>query len=358
MYPSLSLLLCGTDPDLASLAAAAGKKIADAATLVPLRAAELTAARPAAAEPELVVLENPAAGEAARVAAVLDGAALPRWPVVVLGRNGDDGAAVPRDEWEPRLLARVLRGALSEHRLRRELAQLRGDFLTIGFRINHDLRTPLGCIATMTDLLRETLASDEAQLKLLRPISDSVEGTVNLIARVASVAKASAGALALQSVNMGEAFQAALAQLHDELARAGAAVAPPPDWPAVAGDSRSLQIVWANLLENALRHGGAAPRIEAGWHRTSADFHFWIRDSGAGVAPARRASLFQPFHRLHATDAVRGLGLPIVRRLIELQGGGCGHDPAAGASYFFFTMPADAIASTAAARTHPNNSLS
>jgi len=71
---------------------------------------------------------------------------------------------------------------------------------------------------------------------------------------------------------------------------------------------------------------------------------FRVRDNGAGVPAGRRSQLFVPFNLLHELNAPRGLGLPIVNRLVELMGGRCFYEaPVGGGACFFFTLPASLV---------------
>ena len=68
---------------------------------------------------------------------------------------------------------------------------------------------------------------------------------------------------------------------------------------------------------------------------------FWARDNGKGITPEEQASLFQPFSQLGSVHmAGHGLGLSIVRRIVERLGGQVGIETVAGkGSQFFFTLP-------------------
>jgi signal transduction histidine kinase len=119
--------------------------------------------------------------------------------------------------------------------------------------------------------------------------------------------------------------------------------------------------VWANYLVNALKYGGRPPRVELGFGELAtpipgakrdgkrrigepAQIRFWVRDNGPGIAPEDQARLFTPFTRLDQVRAKgHGLGLSIVRRIVERLGGQVGvesHGVPSQGSEFFFTLPA------------------
>jgi two-component system sensor histidine kinase/response regulator len=106
-------------------------------------------------------------------------------------------------------------------------------------------------------------------------------------------------------------------------------------------------------MSNALKYGGQPPRVELGAHLLpsvpSDDGEeekgrmgcFWIRDNGRGLTPEEQARLFTPFTRLDQVSAKgHGLGLSIVRRIVEKMGGQVGVESQVGeGSTFSFTLP-------------------
>jgi signal transduction histidine kinase len=138
---------------------------------------------------------------------------------------------------------------------------------------------------------------------------------------------------------MVEPVFAALTRLESRILKQGVVIVQPEAWPEVTGVETWLETVWWNLIANALSHGGGGIRIELGWRLDAAQW-FWVRDDGPGVLPDKRDKMFQPFHQLQEPNAPRGLGLPIVQRLVELQGGRCQYQsPAEGGSCFSFSLP-------------------
>ena len=121
----------------------------------------------------------------------------------------------------------------------------------------------------------------------------------------------------------------------------------PSSWPTAAGYGPWLEEVWLNLIDNAIKYGGHPPRIEMGYSPPDPDgtglIGFWVRDNGPGLTPEQQARLFEPLAELPRVRGIgHGLGLSIVRRIVEKLGGQvtveCESAPGHGA-VFCFTLP-------------------
>lgn len=228
-----------------------------------------------------------------------------------------------------------------EPNLEAENARMRGDLLTIASRVSHDLRTPLGGVVTAAEVLGESLGEHSEDAKLARAILDSVDDMNRTIRQISFITRATANPLPKEPVNMSEPAAAARQRLEAKILKKSATVVEPASWPRVNGVGAWIEFVWTSYLSNALRHTHEKPRIELSWREENSVYRFAVSDNGGGVPEPLRAGLFHPFHLLHQPDGTRGLGLSIVQRLMELQGGGCGYEPIPGGSYFFFTLPKD-----------------
>ena len=117
----------------------------------------------------------------------------------------------------------------------------------------------------------------------------------------------------------------------------------PRDWPIAMGHAPWIEEVWVNYLSNALKYGGMPPRIELGAAaQPDGQVRFWIADNGRGITAQDKKRLFVPFTRLDQVRAEgQGLGLSIVRRIIDRLGGQVGVEGIPGqGSVFYFTLPA------------------
>jgi signal transduction histidine kinase len=281
---------------------------------------------------------------AARVSAIRDPQHLPQWAVVARDEipEGPEIAVVGEGDWKVDVLSHVFRLSWSRLLLQRENERFRGDLQSIGTRIVHDMRSPLGGILASTEALGEFLAEiAPAEVGRTQRILESEEDLLEIVRKLGVLAHDFAGPLVLGEFNMGLAVNSALERLEPEIIRARDTVTQTEVWPEVKGDQRKLERIWFHLLQNAVVHAGSARLIELGWEHRDGELRFSVGDNGAGVPAEKQTLLFWPFHRLHDPSAARGLGLPIAERLVRMHGGSTGYAPRAnGGAVFYFTIPA------------------
>lgn len=100
--------------------------------------------------------------------------------------------------------------------------------------------------------------------------------------------------------------------------------------PSLRCDPRMLENVWRNLLGNAIKYSrGSSPALVEVW---SVDGWIHVRDNGAGFDLARFRDVFQPFRRYHSQEEFEGdgIGLALVRRIVERHGGDVAIESAVG----------------------------
>ena len=118
----------------------------------------------------------------------------------------------------------------------------------------------------------------------------------------------------------------------------------PARWPHALGYEPWVEEVWANYLSNALKYAGRPARIELGSEQLpNGMVRFWIHDNSNGVPLANQALLFMAFYQSPHSGSGYGLGLSIVKRIVEKLGGEVAVQssgvPGEG-STFSFTLPA------------------
>jgi K+-sensing histidine kinase KdpD len=337
------LLIAGNDEQYGAVAIDAATNAFPGAAIGRARSIDEALERGRPCVPEILVMLNAGEADIARADQALDDAELPRWAVVALGESSPPPFAevIAHAGWERANLVRVFRRVVANHMVRRERDRLRGDMLSMGIRVTHDLRTSLGGILASSEALRESSAANPAaESELAQPIAESTQDLVRVIGQLSVIAKASGATCVMKPFNMGEPVCRAVQRIELRASREGSTVLKPDAWPEVTGDPSKTESIWQGLLENAVKYAGSGALIELGWEPAGRAYRFWVRDNGKGVPQDKRRLLFQPFHRLHETSAARGLGLAVVERLVSLQGGACGYQPGeAGGSCFYFTLP-------------------
>jgi signal transduction histidine kinase len=154
-------------------------------------------------------------------------------------------------------------------------------------------------------------------------------------------------------VALADLVTQALGLCHEQITNAGAEVTVAPDLPTLRVDGERFVQVWQNLIDNAVkyRRADAAPRIDIGWSPGKTEILLTVRDNGGGIAEPDRERIFGLFQRLDTATDGSGVGLSIVKRVVEAHGGRVWVTSTPGeGSTFFIGLPAAAIASAAAPR--------
>jgi signal transduction histidine kinase len=141
---------------------------------------------------------------------------------------------------------------------------------------------------------------------------------------------------------MARTVEQALNRLSSMVERYEAQIVLPDEWPQTLGYAPWIEEVWVNYLSNGMKYGGNPPYLELSAEaQLDGMIRMAVRDNGAGLTPEMQAQLFTQFTRLDKVRAEgHGLGLSIVRRIIEKLGGQFGVESALGeGSSFYFTLP-------------------
>jgi PAS domain S-box-containing protein len=213
------------------------------------------------------------------------------------------------------------------------------------YSMAHDLRAPLRAIDGFSGILETEHASslDEEGRRLLRVVRAGAQTGDRLLGDLLEYSHTAFVDLRQVPVDMAAMANAAYTGIATPavLDRFRFTVG---ELPAATGDPALLSLVWSNLLTNAVKH--TMPRserhIEVGAVPESTTVTYWVRDNGVGFNPAYAHKLFGVFQRLHAIDEFEGtgIGLAIVKRIVERHGGRVWAEgaPDAGAT-FFFSLP-------------------
>jgi PAS domain S-box-containing protein len=229
------------------------------------------------------------------------------------------------DITERRMAERALREQEAAERASREKSR----FLA---RMSHELRTPLNAVLGFAQLVEgdgeRPLAA--AQRERLGRIRSAGSHLLSLIEDVLDLSSIESGTLAmtLEPVSLDAAMDDVRRWVAPRAKALDVSIHAPASGAWVLADARRLRQVLVNLLTNAIKYNrpGGVARVSASPRRrdAAACWQITVSDTGRGIDPAQHAHLFEPFNRLGAErEGIEGvgIGLAIVRHLLDLMGG-------------------------------------
>jgi signal transduction histidine kinase/DNA-binding LacI/PurR family transcriptional regulator len=224
-------------------------------------------------------------------------------------------------------------GALQGSRLHQQLItrtnqleSANSELEAFSYSVSHDLRAPLRAIDGFSHILTDdygAILPEEAQ-SLLGRIQSEVKRMGNLITDLLAFSRIGRKPLQVENIDTNQLVQEILDDFraNNELNQAEIEVGPLPPCRA---DRSLLKQVWINLISNAIKYSSKRenPRIEI-WHTTrDHGTVYLVKDNGVGFDMRYVDKLFGVFQRLHSESEYEGtgIGLAMVRRIIERHGG-------------------------------------
>jgi signal transduction histidine kinase len=255
--------------------------------------------------------------------------------------NGDYAARVPRDGPEEAVsLAdsfNQMAAALEEQE------RIRRDFIT---NASHELRTPLTNLTGYLEALRDgVIPADRATFMSLL---EETERLVRLSSSLDTLAEGEASGTAQPApadLDVAAAIRAAAELAAPLAARAGLALSADVRGP-LHGRAQPDQLaqVLGNLLQNAIRYTPAGERVTVRAERRPGTILISVTNTGSVIPPEDLGRVFERFYRVEKSrdraHGGAGIGLAIVRQLVEAMGGQVGAESGDGRTRFWFTLPA------------------
>ena len=218
--------------------------------------------------------------------------------------------------------------AENEHLYRQaeDSSRLKDEFLAT---ISHELRTPLTSILGWSRMLRSHQLSEEDYAKALETIERNAHSQAQLIDDLLDVSRIITGKLRMdvRPTNLNDVIEAAIEALKPAAVAKGVRIQKIMDTGvvSVSGDPvRLQQVVW-NLLSNAIKFTPRGGRVQVRLERVNSHIEIVVSDTGQGISPDFLPYVFDRFRqadqRTSRQHGGMGLGLSIVRHLVELHGG-------------------------------------
>lgn len=210
--------------------------------------------------------------------------------------------------------------------------------------VAHDLKGPLSLIAGYIDLLAPEFeeVADPTSAEMFQEIQKLAYKAVEIVEELLLLSRIRKEEVEMKLLDMAQIVSQAQSRVTLAMQEYQGEIVLPESWPRALGYAPWVEEVWGNYLSNGLKYGGQPPRLELGaTSQENGMIKFWVQDNGAGISPDEQAQLFTEFTRLSSkhTDG-HGLGLSIVRRIMDKLGGQAGveSEPEQG-SRFYFTLP-------------------
>ena len=256
-------------------------------------------------------------------------------------------AEIVMDELELRLTARKMtRADEALHTLNEQLETVSRNKSAFLASMSHELRTPLNGILGASELLAQGLfgALNAKQQEYVGDIHQSGAHLLGLIEEILDLSRIEAGQMFLhrEPLDVGALMEGCAAVVRG-LATSRSLefrVVPPVEPILLHADERRLRQVACNLLSNALKFTPPYGRVSFEAWRAADEVVLAVQDTGPGIPREFHERIFEQFFRIPGDHEGTGLGLPLARRLVELQGGRIWLESEVGSgSRFFFALP-------------------
>ena len=232
----------------------------------------------------------------------------------------------------------------SRDQLAIELERTNEDLERFAYVASHDLQEPLRMVASYTQLLAERYAGqlDDRADRYIAYAVDGAKRMQGLISDLLALSRVGRSKRNFQHVELdGVCYQ--VIQAFAGEADAVGAVIKMGRLPAVKGDPSELELIFQNLIGNAIKYRGSEPlSIQVDAESSDGFWDIHIKDNGIGFEEGDAELIFGMFEKLHARTQYpgTGIGLAIVQKIVRLHGGRAWAESAPGqGATFHFTMP-------------------
>ena len=225
-----------------------------------------------------------------------------------------------------------------------ELEEKNAELERFAYTVSHDLKSPLITIKGFLGFVEQDAAKgDTARLKVdLKRIADAADKMQSLLNELLELSRVGRLMNPYEHVSFDEIAREAVELVQGRLSTAHARIHIQENLPSVYGDRRRLVEVLQNLLDNAAKFFGdqSQPEIEVGLKGVEDNKPvFFVRDNGIGIKPEHQDRIFGLFTKLDTDSEGTGIGLSLVKRIVEVHHGRIWVESEQGkGSTFFFTL--------------------
>lgn len=211
------------------------------------------------------------------------------------------------------------------------------------YTVSHDLKSPLVTIAGFLGFLEDDIqkGNHERLHATIHRVDDAVKKMRRLMDELLELSRVGRLANPTMQVSLGDLAREAVELTQGQLMERQVKVEIEADLPIVFVDRIRMIEVLQNLIVNAIKFMGEQeqPLIQIGMEVTNGQNTFFVRDNGLGIAPEYHQKIFGLFNKLDPTSEGTGIGLALVKRIVEVHGGKIWVESELGkGATFFFTL--------------------
>jgi len=213
----------------------------------------------------------------------------------------------------------------AQERLSQQLQAQVSELEAFSYGIAHDLRSPLVSIEGFSRLLRDDMLNHDAErvqedIRLLESGVRKMQGFLN-----STLEYSRSGQLIkrTKNVSFGKIVNEVITGFNEQISSIGATVSAAKTFPRVCVDSTRIIQVLTNLIQNSIKYRDKTVplKIEIGHRPSEGEVVFFVRDNGPGIDASEAEKLFAIFYRGTADGEGSGIGLAVVKKIIEAHGG-------------------------------------
>ena len=226
----------------------------------------------------------------------------------------------------------------------KELEAKNAELERFTYTVSHDLKSPLITIGGFIGLLEQDVRSGNTTkfVNDLKRINEAKNKMYRLLNELLELSRIGRLMNPPTDIPLRTIINEAIELTRGRLMASNTQVEIQDDLPVVRGDRVRLVEVMQNLIDNAAKFSSDQPesRIEIGMREENNENVFFVRDNGIGIAPQFHQRIFGLFDKLDATSEGTGIGLALVKRIIEVHGGRIWVESEKGrGATFYFTLP-------------------
>ena len=238
------------------------------------------------------------------------------------------------------------REVAERNRIAAELQQQNDELQAFAHTVAHDLKSPIALMVGFAEVLQGdvTALAPDMMAQIVQSIASGGHKAAQIIDELLLLAGVRSQQVMPELVDITAVTADAIYQLKTEIEARQGTIVQTNTFPLAVGYAPWIEQVWKNYISNGLKYGGTPPVLTLGFTENVAGMtRFWVQDNGPGLTSTEQARLFTEFTRLaHDRANGHGLGLAIVRRIMEKLNGRVGVESVPGEGcLFYFDLPGE-----------------